>query len=242
MGETDDATWVWAPERRTICTGDLLIGCSPNCGNPQKVQRYPEGWADALEQMLALAPEVVLPGHGPAIVGATEAAAVLGDTAAYLRSIIEQTLARKDQGVRPDEIVAAVRPPEHLAAKPYLLPAYDRPEFIVRNLLRQYGGWWNGNAADLMPAPERARAQEIAELAGGADRLVARARALAPTDLPLACHLADWATRAAPGDRAAQEAKRDLFRMRSQGESSLMGRGIYDAAVRDAEEALRALG
>jgi glyoxylase-like metal-dependent hydrolase (beta-lactamase superfamily II) len=40
-GETDDACWVWCPERRVVCSGDLVINAVPNAGNPQKVQRYP---------------------------------------------------------------------------------------------------------------------------------------------------------------------------------------------------------
>ena len=44
-GETDDHTWVWWPETKTVFTGDQFIWVSPNAGNPQKVQRYPEEWA-----------------------------------------------------------------------------------------------------------------------------------------------------------------------------------------------------
>ena len=63
-GETDDHTWTWVPEQRVLCCGDLFIWASPNAGNPQKVQRYPKEWANALREMIALAPEVLLPGHG----------------------------------------------------------------------------------------------------------------------------------------------------------------------------------
>ena len=69
-GETDDATWVWAPDRGILAPGDFWISCVPNCGNPQKVQRYPEEWVDALEQMIPLGADLLLPGHGPAIEGA----------------------------------------------------------------------------------------------------------------------------------------------------------------------------
>ncbi len=240
MGETDDATWLWAPARRIACVGDLFIGTSPNCGNPQKVQRYPEEWADALAAIAALEPELLLPGHGPAIAGAEEIATTLGNTVAWLRSLVEQTLERLNRGERPDAIVAAVHPPAELAALPYLLPLYDRPEFVVRNLIRLHAGWWDGNAANLLPAPEAARAREIAALAGGVAAVVARARALAGEDLALACHLADWATLADPADRGAQALKRDLFAARSRMEPSLMGRGIFEAAVREAEGALAA--
>ena len=118
-GETDDATWVYLPKHRgacrrararararqrrgilmyvvwrvsvvAICTGDLFIWATPNCGNPQKVryvskvcskrksqteamrglwcapqvQRYPREWSAALKKMLKLDAEYLLPGHG----------------------------------------------------------------------------------------------------------------------------------------------------------------------------------
>src|SRR3546814_5475589 len=53
-GETDDATWVWNPGRKVLCPGDLFIWASPNCGNPQKVQRYPHERATGLRKMAAL--------------------------------------------------------------------------------------------------------------------------------------------------------------------------------------------
>ena len=63
------------PASKVLCTGDLFIWASPNAGNPQKVQRYPLEWAEALRRMLALydspagGPEVLLPGHGYPIIG-----------------------------------------------------------------------------------------------------------------------------------------------------------------------------
>jgi glyoxylase-like metal-dependent hydrolase (beta-lactamase superfamily II) len=47
-GETDDHLWTWVPERRALCVGDFVTWVFPNCGNPQKVQRYPLEWAAAL--------------------------------------------------------------------------------------------------------------------------------------------------------------------------------------------------
>lgn len=237
-GETDDATWVWAPERRVLCTGDFWINCAPNCGNPQKVQRYPEEWAEALEQMSALGAEVLLPGHGPLIEGADEVRAALTAAAAYLRSIVDQTVALLNEGLPHEDIVARVRVPDELAGNPYLQPVYDRPEFIVRNLIRRLGGWWDGFPADVLPALPTARAREIAELAGGVDRLVERARELTGRDIALASHVAEWAALAEPSSRAAQECVRDVFRARASSEVSLMGRGIFMHAVRTAESAL----
>ena len=237
-GETDDATWVWAPERGVLCTGDFWISCVPNCGNPQKVQRYPEEWIQAFEQMIPLGAEMLLPGHGPFISGAGEVKQALEDAAAYLRSIVDQTMAAMNEGLPHDEIVARVKPPAEFASRSYLQPIYDRPEFIVRNLIRLHGGWWDGHPSNLIPATAREQAREIASLAGGADRLVARAREVADDDIELACHLAEWAALAAPENRTAQECIRDLFTKRAGDESSLMGRGIFMHAVREAKRAL----
>lgn len=240
-GETDDATWVWAPSRGVICAGDFFIGCSPNCGNPQKVQRYPDEWAEVLRAMAAKGPRVLCPGHGPPICGEAEVSAALLETAEYLQTLVDETLARMNRGERGAAIVHEVKPPPELLDRPYLQPLYDRPEFIVRNLLRLHGGWWNGNPAELLPAREEALGREIAELAGGAAKLVLRGRALLGTDVVLACHLAEWAVLAAPEDRAALELKRDAFSARAADEPSLMARNIFVQAAKEAEEALATL-
>jgi glyoxylase-like metal-dependent hydrolase (beta-lactamase superfamily II) len=44
-GETGDHTWVFFPDVKVLCTGDLFFWCVPNAGNPQKVQRYCKDWA-----------------------------------------------------------------------------------------------------------------------------------------------------------------------------------------------------
>jgi len=238
-GETDDHTWIWIPERRQLFTGDLIIWNAPNCGNPQKVQRYPVEWAEALERMAGLDAEWLFPGHGLTIQGESAVRTVLTETARYLRGIIEQVLTRMNEGQTPDEIFHAVEPDPELATRPYLRALYDHPKFIVRNLLRLWGGWWNGNAADLLPATLEQQAREIAALAGGVTHVVRRASELLDGgDSVLAAHLAEWATRAAPTDRAAQELKRRVYDRRLEEEPSLMGKGIYRAAANDARVAL----
>src|SRR6516165_1312742 len=179
-------------------------GCPTNAGNPQKVQRFAEDWAAALRNMAALdpAPELLLPGHGLPMAGADRIRAVLLDTATLLESLATQTLALMNEGARLEDIIHTVAAPPDLLEKPYLRPIYDDPEFIVRNLWRLYGGWYDGNPAPLKPARESALAAELAGLAGGADVLAQRAIELAATgedeDLRLAGHLAEYAAQAAP--------------------------------------------
>ena len=167
QGETDDATVGWLPEQRILLPGDMFIWVTPNCGNPQKVQRYPREWAIAMRRMAALGAETMLPSHGAPIFGADRIRQALTETAEWLESLVEQTLDGMNAGARLDELVHAVKPPEHLADRPYLRARYDEPEFIVRNLWRRYAGWYDGNPANLKPAPDRQLAAAVAELAGG---------------------------------------------------------------------------
>lgn len=231
-GETDDATWVWLPGRKLLCAGDLFIWAAPNAGNPQKVQRYPREWAVALRAMAALDAEVMLPGHGLPIYGRERIARALGETAALLEFLHDETLARMNAGMRLDDIVREVLAPSELLARPYLRPFYDEPEFVVRNVWRLYGGWWDGDPTRLQPAPAAALARELCALGGGAAAMAARAMALAEAgDLAMACHLADYAALAAPDDGAIAETRREVFGRRALAATSLMARGIYTDAA-----------
>jgi glyoxylase-like metal-dependent hydrolase (beta-lactamase superfamily II) len=238
-GETDDYTWTWIADRSLLCPGDLFIWATPNAGNPQKVQRYPREWAAALREMEALGAETMLPGHGLPVLGRERVKRALGDTAALLESIVEQTLELMNEGVRLNEIVHAVKAPEELVGKPYLLPIYDEPEFIVHNVWRLYGGWYDGNPAHLKPAPEAALAEELAALAGGAERLAERASELAGAgDLRLAAHLAELAALAAPELKKATEARAEVFGHLRDEASSTMARGIYAWAASESKRKL----
>jgi glyoxylase-like metal-dependent hydrolase (beta-lactamase superfamily II) len=88
-GETDDHTVTWLADRKVLCCGDLFIWAAPNAGNPQKVQRYPLEWAQALRRMVALEPECVLPGHGLPVIGRERASQALADTAELLESLAQ---------------------------------------------------------------------------------------------------------------------------------------------------------
>jgi glyoxylase-like metal-dependent hydrolase (beta-lactamase superfamily II) len=236
-GETDDHTWVWIPGHRALCTGDLFIWVAPNCGNPQKVQRYPIEWAAALRKMQDLGAEILLPGHGLPIQGATQVCQVLGDTAELLESVSAQTLELMNAGAGLNDIVHSVTPPHGLLDRPWLQPVYDDPEFIVHNVWRLYGGWYDGDPSHLKPAPAGQLAGEIARLAGGIDVLTARATELAAAgDLRLAGHLAEFAAQAGPDNPAAHGVRAEVNRERVATETSLMAKGIFGWAEHESAQ------
>jgi alkyl sulfatase BDS1-like metallo-beta-lactamase superfamily hydrolase len=238
-GETDDHTWAWLPEQRAVCAGDFLIWNFPNAGNPQKVQRYPEEWAVALRAMAAKEPELLLPAHGLPIGGKDRIAYVLDTIATALEDLVAAVLERMNAGARLDEVVHEVRVPEEVLALPFLRPFYDEPEFVVHNVWRRYGGWWDGDPATLKPAPAATLAAEVAALAGGAHALAKRGEEVAEAgDLRLACHLVEMAGLAAPEDHEVQTIRAEVYERRRLAETSLMAKGVYASAVRESKDAL----
>ncbi|MFZ0171570.1 MAG: alkyl sulfatase dimerization domain-containing protein [Acidimicrobiales bacterium] len=241
-GETDDHTWTWVPDRQILCTGDLFIWATPNAGNPQKVQRYPLEWAAALRAMSELGAAILLPGHGVPVVGHDRVLEALTTTAELLESIVAQTLALMNAGAPLNDVIHAVEMPANLLARPYLRPVYDDPEFIVRNLWRQYGGWYDGDPASLKPARAHELATELAGLAGGAARLAERAEALlasgSGSDLRLAGHLAELAALAAPTDAGIHRVRAEVFAARAAIETSTMAKGIFGWAAAESRRHL----
>jgi glyoxylase-like metal-dependent hydrolase (beta-lactamase superfamily II) len=235
-GETDDHLWGWMPEEKWLFTGDFVIWNFPNAGNPQKVQRYPIEWAAALREMISREPELLLPAHGLPIEGRERIALVLGDIAGALEQLVVEVVDMMNAGEVLDTIVHSVHVPDDVLAKPYLRPFYDEPEFVVRNIWRQFGGWWDGAPSRLKPSPDAVLAAELADLAGGASVLIERATTLSDAgDHRLACHLADLAGWAAPDDAGVHAARALVYRTRRAAESSLMAKGIFAGAARESE-------
>jgi len=237
IGETDDHLWAWIPEHKAICSGDFVTWVFPNAGNPQKVQRYPLEWAKALRDMAAKEPELLLPAHGLPIEGKARIATVLDTIATALELLVQQALEMMNNGARFDDVLHSIKLPSSFMDKPYLKPVYDEPEFILHNVWRLYGGWYDGNPSRLKPAPDAALAQEMVALAGGIGPVIARAQALATSgneaDMRLACHLVESAALAEPDNREAHAARADIYGARRKTELSLMSKGIFGWAERE---------
>ena len=232
-GETDDHLWAWVPSSKALCVGDLVTWVFPNCGNPQKVQRFPLEWAAALREMQSYDAEWLLPAHGLPVHGKERIDRVLDDLATSLEILVKDTLEKMNAGESLDAIIHSVTVPDDLLARPWMQPVYDEPEFVVRNLWRLYGGWWDKNPANLKPAPESVFAAEVVNLAGGAVAMTARATEVADSgDLRLACQLIELAVQADPLSVSAHGVRADIYQARRDAEFSLMSKGIYASASR----------
>ena len=229
------ATWV--PDHKLITARDQFIWMFPNCGNPQKVQRYPLEWAESLRAMAAKNPELFIPAHGLPIAGRDRIVTCLETVASTLETLAVQVIDAMNTGAKLDEIIHSVSVPEETLVIPYLRPLYDEPEFVIRNLWRLYGGWWDGNPARLKPAPDAAVGAELVALLGGPEQLIDRALTLSEAgDFRLACQLIEFAADGEPESVAVHQARAAIYDRRRKSERSLMAKGIYLSAVADSTE------
>ncbi len=210
MGETDDATWVYVPERQVVFSGDLYVSSCPNIGNPLKVQRYEVEWAEALEQIAALGAEVLSPGHGPVLRAEAITEALL-TTARALRYLHEEVVRRLNLGQWQEQIVDEVHLPPDLATHSALAPIYGCPAYIVRAIVRRYAGWYDGNPSHLSPSPTSAIAAEVLTLAGNRALLDRAEHLRSEGHHQLALHLLDFVI---DGTSDAGE-KRQALRLKS---------------------------
>jgi alkyl sulfatase BDS1-like metallo-beta-lactamase superfamily hydrolase len=193
-GETRENIAVWLPDNRVLMPGDDFYRAFPNLYPIRGTRlRPPEVWIASLQKMIDLGAESLVPGHTRPIRGAD---GVRGALTAYrdgIQSVLEQTIDGIRRGERADELVQHVKLPSHLADNPYLQEHYGSLAWSVRAIYSDYVGWFDGNATNLFPLPEKDRAAKIIGLIGGADPVLSRARdALATREFQWAAELADY--------------------------------------------------
>jgi len=109
---------------------------------------------------------------------------------------------------------------------------YDQPVFVIRNVWRLYGGWYDGNPAILQPVADADLAKDIVNLVGSPHVFAERAKQLSNEgEHRLACHLIELAVDAAPEDKALHEDRVAIYKLRQKSELSLMSKGIYRYAA-----------
>ncbi len=228
-GETPDQIFVYLPDQRILLPGDNYYHAFPNLYAIRgTAYRDVTQWVDSLDRMRSLNAEALVPSHSRPVIGAEKVRTVLTNYRDAIQFVHDQTVRLMNQGLTPDEIVAQLKLPPHLARLPYLQPFYGRVEWAVRSIFSGYLGWFSGDAVDLKPLAPEARAKRMAELAGGAEALRSKARAAARAgDHQWALRLAGHLLRLDPDDRVAGELRVTALTALGEAEISATGRNYY---------------
>lgn len=204
QGETPDHLMVWLPQQKALFCGDLYYASFPNLSSPMLESRPVKEWYESLERMIAMKPEYLLPGHTDALIGAEVISETLSNYSKAIRYVFEEAVRGINEGKTADELANTIKLPDELAKLPYLKEYYGRVDWSVRGIYRGLTGWYDGHGTGLIPLPPSLKAREIVKLAGGADKILARAIELQKAgEHQLACELCDIVISANPNDKLA---------------------------------------
>ncbi|MFX1532569.1 MAG: alkyl sulfatase dimerization domain-containing protein [Promethearchaeota archaeon] len=248
-GETDDSIWLWVPDKKTICAGDLMVSSFPNVGNPYKVQRYPKDWALAMEKMIEKEAEYLIPGHGRMIEGKKEVKDALSITAEAMHFVHDEVVKRLNEGKWFEQIFHEMLEifPAKFKESPHLRETYGCYRFAIHAAYRLYHGWYDsGNPTDLFPAKSNDIAREFLKISPEEKYLEHAMNLYNEGKLQLALHILDVIIKGSENERSvvtlkALNLKIKILEEKTKEESSFIAANIINNASVQIKEKLKEL-
>ncbi|OAN59355.1 MULTISPECIES: MBL fold metallo-hydrolase [unclassified Sphingobium] len=200
-GETLCSAFLWMPDEGIVFTGNLfgpVWRAMPNLvtirgDRPRLVRAY----LRSVEQVRALDADLVITGHGDPIRGRDAIRADLDRMHAAVSYLERETVAGMNAGRSVQDLMRDIALPDDLRIGEF----HGKTAWVVRAIWEENAGWFHyadGTTA-LYGVPRSAVDADLAEMAGGAGALAARAHAHVVGRRPLeALHLLDIALHVAP--------------------------------------------
>ena len=234
-GETPDHLTVWVPRLRAAFVGDNYYESFPNLYTLRGTRpRWALDYVAALNQVLALEPELVLPSHGAAIRGRDEVRRRLTRYRDAIQYVHDATVKGMNEGKGVDTLMREIRLPPDLE----IGESYGRLTWSIRGIYEGYVGWFDGNVSTMFGSPSQAYG-EIVRLAGGPGAVAARAAAMAASDPIRALYLTDMALAVDGGHRASLEARLAALKTLDAQSGNSNERGWLAAGMREVEAKLK---
>jgi alkyl sulfatase BDS1-like metallo-beta-lactamase superfamily hydrolase len=208
-GETIDSLVVWLPEDRVALVGNMfsaLFGHFPNLVTVRGDRmRSALAFADSVQRVIDLEPEVLLLGHHGPVRGASTIRSECTRIRDAVLYVHDATVAAMNAGLDVWTAMQTIHLPEPLS----LGEAYGRIDWSVRAIWETYAGWIHQHSTlDLYGASPEQGANEIVALAGGTDAVARRASDLIATDPLSAVRLCELALAVNRDHRDALDAYR----------------------------------
>ena len=203
-GETADQLYVWLPGQKVVFAGDDFYQSWPNV-YPLRgtARRSIRDWIMSVDKMIKEGPVDVVGGHTRPMLG--NAVEVLTNYRDAMRWVHDKTIEGAQKFLTPDELVKYAALPERFAKLDYLADYYGSVEGTIRDIYAQDLGWFDGNPLNLHRESPLKQSQRMADLVGGVDMLMNKARAAFKMDDPLgAAQLAQHVIRLRPEDPEAK--------------------------------------
>jgi alkyl sulfatase BDS1-like metallo-beta-lactamase superfamily hydrolase len=174
--------------------------------------RTPTDVVEGIDKLRSLNARYVVGAHGMPLEGehATKVMTAHRDAIAFTWN---QSIRMLNQGKTVEEMVETIRLPKHLAEMPELYQGYVDQEYNVRGQYRGIVGWYGEEISDLHPPKTKELAQNIVDMAGGVDKVIAQSqKAVDEKKYNLAVKLVTYVLAVEPENSTAKQLKADTLR------------------------------
>jgi alkyl sulfatase BDS1-like metallo-beta-lactamase superfamily hydrolase len=211
-GETPDHLTVWLPAYRTAFIGDNYDGAGlpepmsfPNIYTLRGTRPRPAlDWIHSIDTVLALKPDIVLPGHGDPIYGNDQITRRLTRFRDAIQYVHDETVKGMNSGKDVYTLMQEIKLPDSYD----LTESFGKVSWSVRGIYDGYAGWFDTIPATMYEAPPSSIYPDLVKLAGGPEPLVKLALAKLEAGKPVeTLHLTDVVLAYDPKNTAALDAR-----------------------------------
>lgn len=205
--EGDDNLVMWIPGQKALFTGDVFGPLFPMVPNLFTLRgerfRDPVPYINSLDTMVALNPEIILPSHFDPLTDAEQLQGDLVKMREATRYIHDATIAGMNAGKTLWQLMDEVRLPDEIN----LSQGHGKISWNVRSIWEYYSTWFHfESTTELYSVPLRQLYPELAELAGGTEPLMTKAKEQVSNNQPVqALHYIEMALAGEPNHKAAYQ-------------------------------------
>jgi len=169
------------PDHRALCMAENCTCHLHNVYTPRGAQvRDAKSWSRYIDEAIGLFDgryDAMFASHHWPRWGEADCRDFLEKQRDLYKFVHDQTLRMANHGLNAEEIAERLRLPPSLEAEWYTRGLYGTLSHNAKAVYQRYLGWFDGNPANLNPHPPVERAVRYVAAMGGAERLLATARA-----------------------------------------------------------------
>ena len=232
---------VMVPERRTLVIGEIATCSLHNILTPRGAQvRDAHAWAGYLTEALRLyadRSDTVAASHCWPHFGKEEVRRYLTLQRDNYKYLHDQTVRLMNKGQTQAEIAEALIPPPALTNEWTNRGYYGTYSHNSKAIYQRYLGWYDANPANLNPLPPTERGKHYVEAMGGAERVLAIAKAaMAAGDYRWTSDILNQLVFADPANALAKAMLADSYEQQGYQAEAATWRNMFLSAARDLRE------
>jgi alkyl sulfatase BDS1-like metallo-beta-lactamase superfamily hydrolase len=242
-GETPDHLTVWIPVYKIAFIGDNYYGINtpepnsfPNLYAIRGTKpRWALDWANSLNKVLELKPEIVLNGHGDPIVGNAEITRRLGRYRDAIQYVHDETVKGMNSGKDVYTLMQEIK----LPASYNLSEVFGKVSWSVRGIYDGYAGWFDANPSSMYEVPPSSIYPDLIKLAGGPEVVIKLASEKIDAGKPVeALHLTDVVLSFDPENKEALNARLKALSYLRERSENYVEAGWLEASIARTKEKL----